>query len=249
MNEISSSQYQLYTNTALTSSQTTQSNQFTPPPPPPNDANISAIGQFASQLSEEETSELQSFFDSVQQAKEDGTFDAEALAEDAPQALQDLASELDLDLTSLLENTQSQSDMPPPPQGQMGQMPPPPPANENESDEESTTDSELSDMMDFKALFEDSVASGEYDLAALAEQAPDGLNQMASDMGLSTEELLTDMANRLESGEEAMLPPPPKGREMMQAYGEQSKSNSGINDLNSLYAALRIPQNNSSETE
>lgn len=115
-----SSAYSPYatTQTSLTSalsalkSQTNSSDEAPPPPPP---------GGGPGGPSEADREEMRTFHEAILAAKESGEFDAEALAEQAPDSLKAFAEEQGIDLTDLV-NDLSTMDLPPEPHAQDGAM-------------------------------------------------------------------------------------------------------------------------------
>lgn len=118
-----SSAYSPYatTQTSLTSalsalkSQTNSSEEL-PPPPPPGGGQGGPGGP-----SETDREEMRTFHEAILSAKESGEFDAEALAEQAPDSLKAFAEEQGIDLTDLV-NDLSTMDLPPEPPAQDGAM-------------------------------------------------------------------------------------------------------------------------------
>lgn len=75
-----------------------------PPPPPPMMPGMSGLDTSSLEdLSEDEISEIQSFMEGLTASVEDGTFDAGAMADEAPEALKTLAEENGMELTEMLE--------------------------------------------------------------------------------------------------------------------------------------------------
>jgi len=111
-----SSAYSPYatTQTTLTSalsalkSQTNSSEEL-PPPPPPGGGPVGPGGP-----SDAEREEMRTFHEAILAAKESGEFDAEALAEQAPDSIKAFAEEQGIDLTDLV-NDLSNMDLPPEP--------------------------------------------------------------------------------------------------------------------------------------
>ncbi len=97
-----------------------------PPPFPVGEENMSISGpgkmmSKISGMSEEEKAEMDAFRDTVMSALENGTFDAAALAEEAPESMAEFADENGMDLEKMVEG------MAKGPKGKEGAPPPPPP--------------------------------------------------------------------------------------------------------------------------
>ena len=79
-----------------------------PGPPPGNMTDISQTGQILSQIRNElgdgENNEIRDFFKSVMDSVKNGTFDAAALAEDAPEALKTFMEEQGIDFEEFLND-------------------------------------------------------------------------------------------------------------------------------------------------
>ncbi len=111
-----------------------------PPPmgPPPDMMETTQMGSLLSSLSEmdEDTaSSIQDFGEKVAESIRSGTFDAEALAESAPEELIQLAEEQGIDLSEALAElfTQAQQMKDSMGYGHPQGPPPPPPMNEDET--------------------------------------------------------------------------------------------------------------------
>jgi len=158
-----------------------------------------------SQMSADDQSSIKSFMDEIKTSTEDGSFDASALAEEAPEALQAYAEENGLDLTELVQDLSTASQGP----GVYG-PPPPPPMEETEessldlSSLEDLTDEEQTELQAFMEEMKSSIEDGTFDAATLAESAPDVLETVAEENGMSMTELIQELADEAEN-----LPQPP----------------------------------------
>lgn len=214
-------------------SQTQNSNaqRMPPPPPPPSDisAGFSGAGMMMGMDSSSQA-EMSDFHDTVMSAIESGKFDAEALAEEAPQALKDLAESQGEDLATMLEQMpQKMQEMGA--MGQMGGMPPPPPGGMGQPSEE---------MDSFLDSIVEAVESGETDIATLLEEAPEELQAMAANLGTDVESLIEDMTGRIEEHGDPRERDPSTQRHNQQglaAYAEQMTGDTTSAFMDALMAA------------
>ncbi len=161
---------------------------------PMDKAEMSVIGQFFSnihsELSEEEKSEVKEFLGKLRDSVSNGTFDAAALAEEAPDSLKALAEQEGINLEDLL-NTLSQG---PPRMKRGGKM-----MNSQFDHPFMTIMSELSpenraEVRDFFSTAKSDIASGNFDIESLIGQAPQSLLDIAELKGIDLNDLLTNMA-------------------------------------------------------
>ncbi|WP_317932692.1 hypothetical protein [Halioxenophilus sp. WMMB6] len=181
------SNYQLSFN-SINSNQNVQF-QGSPPPPPQSEetVSLSSAAQALSGLTEDQQTELADYLRSIQQASESGAVDAEALAEEAPEFLQTLASELGIEMSDLVNQLADMSNSPPPP---------PPPMSP----------ADMEAVRGFHEQVLSSVESGSYDEASLAASAPESVVTMAQARGMEVSELVAWMS------ENDLPPAPPSGQ-------------------------------------
>ena len=192
MNISTDTSYYLSMLTGLGSTESSATGEPLPPPPPrpDSDQNISAMGQWMSEISDDEKSELQTFLEQIRTDAASGSLDSEALAEQAPASLQALADEQGVDLTELIT---ALANAPVPPQDKgMGPPPGPPPE-------------ELQSIMDFHQQVQDAVAQGSFDADSLAESAPEEVATLAAQQGVD----LTELINWMAENEPPAKPTPP----------------------------------------
>lgn len=210
---------------------------------------ISAAGRMLSempQMDSETRTEMTEFGDAIKTAIDSGTFDAAALAEQAPEALKNFAEEQGFDLTAMLEQVEDkaaeqssgefQAAM-----GEMGGMQGPRPGHgpgpgggKPEASEE--MDSYLDEIL--AALDEE-----ETDLTTLVENAPEEVQAMASAAGISVEEMVEEMAAGIsENGdprEKGNRPPPPAANQQgIDAYAAQLGDTENQQFMTAMFSSL-----------
>jgi len=157
---------------------------------PKDSTEISAFGQFmtslVSEFGDSETGqEIQSFFQESIRAIKSGDTDAATAIEEAPEELKAFAEESGIDLAELLQGMASTSKV----QRAMGPPPPPPPDMSN-----STGMEELKTFFD---SIKEAVTNDTFNPAEFAENVPEELQSFATEIGVSIEDLLTDIANKI----------------------------------------------------
>jgi len=173
-------------------------------PLPIDQMSLSSIAQVVEAAKEAGASqdELEEFRVKIMEAVQNGTFDAETLAKEAPTAMKDAAEELGIDLTSALEGMASDIQT-------RGAYPPPPPPAEEEDDEDddTTTRETLKKLVDaarasgaseeeleaFRVKIMEAIENGTFDAEALALQAPDALKAAAEKEGVELSSALLAM--------------------------------------------------------
>ena len=186
-------------------------------------AQFSLIGQLVSTAKSQGASDedLEAFRIKIMDAIKNGNFNAEALAQEAPDALKQAAEETGIDLTSALESMAEQVES----RQAMRMPPPPPPPAEDESQEESEDTAAASEIMElvdaaraagaseedleeFREIIMEAIQRGNFDAEALAAQAPDALKDAAKTNDIDLASALQSMAEDMES-RRGMVPPPP----------------------------------------
>ena len=171
-------------------------------PLPIDQMSLSSIAQVVEAAKEAGASqdELEEFRVKIMEAVQNGTFDAETLAKEAPTAMKDAAEELGIDLTSALEGMASDIQT-------RGAYPPPPPAEEDDDDDDTTTQETLKKLVDaarasgaseeeleaFRVKIKEAIENGTFDTEALALQAPDALKAAAEKEGVELSSALLAM--------------------------------------------------------
>jgi hypothetical protein len=182
---------------------------------------ISSIGSLMnaiSQMSQDDQDSIKSFLDNLKSSVQNGTFDASTAAEEAPDALKQYAEDNGIDLTDLVQELANGATGaknsgvygPPPP-------PPPPPVEDSESTDATSTstsldlsslqdlsDEEKSDVQSFMETLKSSLEDGTFDADTLAASAPDALQNLAEENGMSVSDLIKELANEAQNA-----PPPP----------------------------------------
>lgn len=217
-----------------------------PPPPPPGgmdgmqsgtQVGLSGAGQVMG-MDSESRAEMEAFHETVMAAIDSGEFDAEALAEEAPQALKDLAEAQGTDVASMLEGLpekmESMASMAGGMSGPHGGMPPmgPPPGGGMGAPSE-----EMESFMDTMVT---AVESGETDLESLVEAAPEEIEAMAADLGMEVEDLVSDMLSRIEENGDPRDQAPPshmRNQEGMDAYAAQMGGDDMRTFMNALFSS------------
>lgn len=173
-------------------------------PLPIDQMSLSSIAQVVEAAKEAGASqdELEEFRVKIMEAVQNGTFDAETLAKEAPTAMKEAAEELGIDLTSALEGMASDI------QTRGAYPPPPPPAEEEDDDDDDTTTQEtLKKLVDaarasgaseeeleaFRVKIMEAIENGTFDAEALALQAPDALKAAAEKEGVELSSALLAM--------------------------------------------------------
>lgn len=174
-------------------------------PLPIDQMSLSSIAQVVEAAKEGGASqdELEEFRVKIMESVQNGTFDAETLAKEAPTAMKEAAEELGIDLTSALEgmasDIQTRGAYPPPP---------PPPAEEEDDEEDDTTTQETlmnlvntarasgaseEELEAFRVKIMEAIENGTFDAEALALQAPDSLKAAAEKEGVELSSALLAM--------------------------------------------------------
>jgi hypothetical protein len=73
------------------------------------------------------------------------------------------------------------------------------------------SEEDRAEMEAFRKEMEEAVASGSFDAAAMAEEAPEAFQTWAEENGIDLSDMLGDMASRMEENGGAPPPPPPPG--------------------------------------
>ncbi|MGV6859395.1 MAG: hypothetical protein ACWA5X_10505 [bacterium] len=192
---------------------------------------ISAIGSLLSSMQSSDSAtnnEFREFGNTLKTALDTGSFDANSLAESAPDAIKSAAEELGIDLASGLETmlsnrpsrpSEGRPAMPPMggigPQGPMGGRPP--------------ASAEMDSFMD---TLVSAVEAGGTDAAALASDAPEELQTIASQLGIDITQLVEDMATGIEKHgdprENSHRPPPPLNQQGLTNYTAETSNSTNI---------------------
>lgn len=184
------------------------------------DITISAAAKLQgaiSGMSETDQDEMETFRLELTAAVEDGTFDAESLAEEAPEALVSFAEENGLELTEMLEEMaegiESASNATYAP-------PPPPPMDAGSggidlSSLEELSEEEQSELQAFMEEMRESLEDGTFDSETLASGAPEALSALAEENDMELTELIEGLADEAQNG------PPPPPPPMMAGAGEE----------------------------
>jgi predicted DNA-binding ribbon-helix-helix protein len=187
-------------------------------------SSIGALMKAISQMSDDEQSSIKSFIDGLKSSVENGTFDAETAAEEAPDALKSYAEENGIDLTALVQNLADGTES----SGVYGPPPPPPPDNNagitetsgsslDLSSIENLSDDEKSEVQSFMETLKSSLEDGTFNADTLAASAPDALQKLAEENGMSVSDLIQELADEAEKA-----PPPPQPPELYGSSGYQS---------------------------
>ena len=116
ISSISNQLTQLFVSGTQSTTGATEETEATRPPPPPPGEGGGPMGPMGgllgdpSELTEEQREEMKAFGDELRDAMRSGDFDAEALAEKAPDFLKEKAEEQGVDLASLLSEEQERFD-------------------------------------------------------------------------------------------------------------------------------------------
>ena len=180
---------------------------------------LSGLGQIlqsAKQTGSVEESDIKAFFDDLKQSIDTGTIDIASLAENAPEWLQSAAESSGIDLnealTEFVQNAPSgpfgqydRPPMPPPPMGQLGDL---------FKTAEESGDADKNDIKDFMDNLKESLDSGStIDIASLAENAPEWLQNAAEEAGIDLETALTEFVQNAPEAPGNRPPMPPPGME------------------------------------
>lgn len=220
------------------------------PTPTQEKPEISTAGRMLSempQMDSETRTEMIEFGNAIKTAINSGTFDAAVLAEQAPEALKNIAEEQGFDLTAMLEQVEEkaaeqssgefQTSM-----EEMGGMQGPRPGHgpghgggKPEPSEE--MDSYLDEIL--AAIDEEDT-----DIATLAENAPEEVQAMASEAGITVEEMVEEMASGiLENGdprEKGNRPPPPAANQQgIDAYTAQLGDTENQQFMTAMFSSLQ----------
>jgi len=177
---------------------------------PIDEATLSSIAQIVNGAKEAGATQedLENFRIKIMEAVQNGTFDAETLAQQAPTAIKEAAEELGIDLTTALkemaEDIQTRGAFPPPP--------PPPSESEDEDDDEETqttrdammklvhisrsSGASEEELETFRVKIMTAIENGTFDAATLAAQAPEALKEAAEQEGTDLSSALQTMAMR-----------------------------------------------------
>lgn len=133
--------------------------------------------------------------------------------------------------------------------GMQGKMPPPPPPEDGKLSGYMAENRGSEETKSFMNSFKEMSKSGEFDAAALAEQAPESLKAYAEEQGVDLESMLEGAYEKFEeraSKGGRKGPPPSEGGNMqgaMSAYSSIAQGTSSeSNLLNSLMSAISIKE-------
>lgn len=217
-----------------------------PPPPPPQggmsgmqsgtQVGISGAGRMMG-MDSSSRSEMKDFHDTVKAVMESGEFDAEALAEEAPQALKNMAEAQGTDVASILEGLPARMESMGPADGMQRMMGGQPPMGGMQMGGMGGPSEAMDSFID--TLLEAS-ESDDTDLSSLAEIAPEEVEAMAAELGVSVEDLVSDMLSRAEENgdpREQGRPPQTPNQQGLEAYAAQMGGDSMRGFMDALFAS------------
>ncbi|MCP4726517.1 MAG: hypothetical protein GY863_15845 [bacterium] len=161
-------------------------------------------------LSETEMAEMRDFGKMVREGIRSSNFDAAAIAEQAPEVLQSHAQESGITVedtlnglyNKIMEKKNGMEGKPPAGKGNMqrmrgGKAGRSPLMNMLQIDRSQLSEEESTELKEFENSVREAIMSGEFDAAALVENAPDFIRNAAEESGIDLEDVLTNMYNKI----------------------------------------------------
>lgn len=137
--------------------------------------------QYADSLSDTDKQELKSYMDEVRAAIDDGSFDAQALTENAPESLKNFAAQNGESVSDVLSTIKEHHDTM---KSRMGSL-------LGTSSQQNTASS--TSLGEFFNLIQKSLSSGDVDMDSLSKNEPEVLKKIREKQGLSFEDMIEKM--------------------------------------------------------